>query len=78
MSIRKGIYSLNQAARIDFDHLVKLLKPHGYYPLRSNPNIWCHETPPTKFALCVYNFGIKYTNTTHAHHIVDAIKNTTQ
>ena len=52
-NIRKDMYGLKQAAHIYIDLLVKLLKPHGYYPLRSNPSIWCHETIPTKFALCV-------------------------
>ena len=74
VKIRKGIYGLKQAACIAFDRLVKLMKPHGYYPIRSNPGIWCQETLPTKFALCVDNFGIKYTNPTHTHHLVDTLK----
>ena len=78
VNIHKGAYGLKRATCINFDRLVKLLKPHGYYPLRSNPGIWCHETLPTKFLLCVDDFGIKYTNTSHAHHLVDTLKNTTQ
>ena len=74
VEIRKGVYGLKQAARIDFDRLVKLLKPNGYYPLRSNPGIWCHESLPTKFALCVDDFGINYTNPAHAHHIFGTLK----
>ena len=74
VDIRKGVYGQKQAARIAFDHLVKLLKPHGYYPLRSNPGIWGHETLPTKFTLCVDDFGINYTNPDHAHHLVDNLK----
>ena len=50
------------------------MKPHGYYPLHSNPAISFHETLPPKPALCADNFGIKYTNPTHAHHLVDTIK----
>ena len=49
VDIYKGMYGLNQLARIDFDclvKLVKLLKPHGYYPLHSNPSIWCHKNNP--------------------------------
>ena len=57
-----------------FDRPVKLLKPHIYYPLRSNHVIWCHEMLPTKFALCEENFGIKYTNPAHTHHLVDTLK----
>ena len=59
VDICKGMYGLKQAYHIAFDRLVKILKPHGYYPLRSHPGIWCHETLPTKFALCVDYFGIK-------------------
>ena len=74
VGIHKGLYGLNQAAQIDFYHIVKLMKPHEYIPLRSNPGIWFHETLPTKFAVCVDNFGIKYTNTDHDHHLVDTIR----
>ena len=74
VKIRKGMYILKQAARISFDRLVELLKPHGYYPLSSNPGIWCHKTLPTKFAVCVDNFGIKYTNPSHAHHLFDTLQ----
>ena len=73
VNIRKGMYISKQADCIAFDCLVKLLKPHGYYPLRSNPGIWCHETLPTKLALCVDNFGIEYTNPAHDHHLVDTL-----
>ena len=72
--IHKVMYGLNQAAHIAFERLAKLLKPHGYYPLRFNSGIWCHEMLPTKFTLCVENFGIKYTNRVHAHHLVDTLK----
>ena len=78
VKIRKGVYILKQAARISFDRLVELLKPHGYYPLSSNPGIWCHEMLSTKFTLCVDDFGMKCTNPDHAPHLVDTIKNTTQ
>ena len=74
VDIRKGMYGLNKSAPINFDGLVKLLKPHGYHPLRSNPGIWCHGTLSTKFALCVDNFGTKYTNPAHAHHLVNTLK----
>ena len=30
----KGIYGLKQAARFAFDNLVKLLAPHGYFPVQ--------------------------------------------
>ena len=74
VNIRKGMKGLKQAACIYFYCLVKLMKPRGYHPLHSNPVIWCHKTLPTKFALRVDNFGIKYTNPAHAHHLVDTLK----
>ena len=74
VEICKGAYGLNQEARVAFDHLVKLLKPHKYYTLRYNPGIWRHEMLPTKFALCVENFRIKYTKPAHSRHLDDTIK----
>ena len=65
---------IQQASHIAFYRLVKLLKPRRYYSLHSNPGIWCHETLPTNFTLCVDGFGIKYTKPAHDHHIVDTIK----
>ena len=59
VNICKGMYGLKQAAHIDFHRLVKPLKPHGYYSLRSNSGIWCHKTPPANFAFSVDGFGIK-------------------
>ena len=74
VEIRQGVYGLNPAACIAFYRLVKLIKPHGYYPLLSNPGIWCHEMLPTKFAICVDDFSIKYTNPAHAPHLIDTLK----
>ena len=74
VEIRRGVYGLNQSVCISFYCLLKLLKPHGYYPLRSNPGIWCHETLPTKCTLCVEDFGINYTNLDHSHHLVYTFK----
>ena len=32
--VRKGMYGLKQADRLAFDNLVKLLAPHGYFPIQ--------------------------------------------
>ena len=74
VNIHKGTYYLKQATCIDFYHLVQFLKPHGYYPLRSNPFIWCNKTHPTKFVLCVNYFWIKYINPAHDHHLVNTLQ----
>ena len=44
--IHKGMHVIKHSDLIDFDRLIKMLKPHGYYPLCSNPGIWCHENLP--------------------------------
>jgi hypothetical protein len=74
VEIRKGMYGLIQAARIAYDRLVTLLAPHGYYPIRHSPGIWKHKTLPTTFALCVDDFGIKYTDPQHAHHLINTLQ----
>ena len=67
--ILKGMYSLKKSDHVVSDHIAKLLKPHDYYPLRSNPGIWCQGMFPTKCALYVDHFGIKYTNIANTHHL---------
>ena len=32
VEIQKGVYGLRQAYHIEFERLVTILKPHGYYP----------------------------------------------
>ena len=71
VKICKSVYGIKQSSRITFDRLVKLLNPHGYYPLRSNPGIRYQKTLPTKFALCLNYLLNKYTNPAHDHHFVN-------
>ena len=61
VEIRKGMYGLKQAACIAYDRLVQYLRPHGYAPSRTNPGLWKHESKKVYFALCVDDFGVKYT-----------------
>jgi hypothetical protein len=74
VEIRKGMYGLKQAARITYDCLILLLEPHGYYPIRHSSGLWKHKTLPTVFALCVDDFGIKYTHINHAHHFINTLQ----
>ena len=71
VKIHNGMYGLKQASHNNFDSLVKILPSHGYYPLRSNPGIRYHKLLQTKFALCLDDLVIKYTNPDHDHHIVN-------
>ena len=71
--IVKGMYGLKQAARIAYDLLRKRLAQHGYTPCPQSINIWRHKTLPTKFCLCVDDFGIKYFSKTDANHLLNAL-----
>ena len=67
------MYSIKLATPIAFDRIVKLLNPHGYYPICFNPGILRHNILPEKFPLYVDVLSIKYTNTDHVQHIVNTI-----
>ena len=66
------MHGLKQAARLAYDNLVINLKTFGYKPDKITPNIWTHETRPTKFCLCVDDFGIKYFSDDDANHLIHA------
>ena len=38
----RGMYGLNQAAKLARDQLIRTLKPFGYYPTTESQNIWAH------------------------------------
>ena len=72
---RKGIYRLKQASRLAFGHIVKLLAPHGYFPIQESPGLWNHHTRSMDFTLCVDDFVIKYNSLDDVHHLINLIKN---
>ena len=72
--IKKGMYGLKQAAILAYKHLVNLLEPHGYRPCPNTTGLWKHDTRPTKFCLCVDDFGVKYYSQADANHLLDALK----
>jgi hypothetical protein len=57
IKIKKGMYSLQQAALLAYQHLVNQLAPHEYHPCPNLTGLWMHTTRPTKFYLCVCWFG---------------------
>ena len=57
--LREGMYGLKQVPLFASDNLVKLLAPHGYFPVQEAPGLWKYQTQPTVFTLCVDDFGIK-------------------
>ena len=68
------MYGLKQAPRLDFDNLVKLLSPHGYFPVQEYTGLWKHQTQTTVFTLCVDNFGIKDNSMEDVHHLINAVR----
>ena len=73
IKIKKGMYGLKQAARIAYDLLKRRLATHGYTPCKENINFWKHQWRPTKFSLCVDDFGIKYFHKRDADHLLTAL-----
>ena len=58
--LRQGFYGLKQAARLARDQLIQHLGHFGYKPCKHVSNVWGHTMRPTKFCLCVDDFGVKY------------------
>ena len=74
--IIKGMYGLKQAAKLGRENIIKVLQPFGYEPDPMSPNIWTHTTRPTKFCLCVDDFGVKYFSKDDLQHLIDALQST--
>jgi hypothetical protein len=73
--IKKGMCGLKQAAILAYKHLVNQLAPHGYqHPCPCTTGLWQHDTRPTKFCLCVDDFGVKYFSTTDADHLLTSLR----
>jgi hypothetical protein len=68
------MYGLKQAAILAYAHLVKQLAPYGYHPSPYTTGLWYHVIRPTKFCLCVDDFGVKYFSTADANHLLDSLR----
>jgi hypothetical protein len=68
------MYGLKHAAILAYQHLVNQLAPHGYHPCPYTTGLWQHETRPTKFCLCVDDFGVKYFSKDDADHLLDSLR----
>ena len=73
IKIKKGMPSLKQAALLAYEYLKNSLAPYRYHPITSIVRLWEYEPRPTKFCLCVNNFGIKYWCKEDANHLYNAI-----
>ena len=47
---------------------------HGYAPIKGTVGMWQHETRPTKFCVCVDDFGVKYFTKEDAEHLVGCLE----
>ena len=64
---------LKQAAILAYQHLKESLEPYGYSPIKGTVGLWHHEKRPTKFCLCVDDFGIKFWDKSDADHLCNAV-----
>jgi hypothetical protein len=69
--IKKGMHGLKQAAILACKHLVNQLAPH--HPCPCTTGLWQHDTRPTKFCLCVDDFGAKYFSTAGADQLLTSL-----
>ena len=73
IKIQKGMPGLKQAAILAYKHLKNCLQPFGYEPIPGTVGMWHHKTRPTKFCLCVDDFGIKFWSKEDADHLCNSI-----
>ena len=57
--IEKDMYGLKQDALLAYNNPKKNLAQDGYSTIIGTVGLWKHETHPTKFCVCVDDFGIK-------------------
>ena len=73
VKIKKGMYGLKQAAILAYTYLCNHLKPFGYYHVPGTHGIFAHESRPTKFCLCVDDFGVKYFSQDDKNHLINTL-----
>ena len=74
VKIKKGMYGLEQAAILAYQHLVNNLAPFSYTPIPHTVGLWKHKTRPISFCLCVDDFGIKYKNREDIDHFLKSLE----
>ncbi len=70
---RKCVYGLPQAGILANKYLEKRLNEYGYHQSDYTNGLWSHESRPIQFALCVDDFGVKYTNDEDVEHLKTAL-----
>ena len=74
VKIKKGMYGLKQAAILAWTNLVDNLAQHGYCLIPHSIGMWEHVSRPTKFCLCVDDFGIKSFSQNDTDHLLHALQ----
>jgi hypothetical protein len=74
VAVHKGIYGLPQAGKLAQDRLIKHLATHGYHLADNTPCLFKHESNSVSFTLVVDDFGIKYTKSEDADHLLAALR----
>jgi hypothetical protein len=73
--INKCLWGLPQAGILSQKRLVTHLAKHGYrQPDQAVPCYFKHDTNNVSFTLVVDDFGIKYSDKSHAQHLIDTIQ----
>ena len=67
----KTIPGFKQAGFHANQQVTSPLLAHGYYQLQ--PSLFTHTIDPIYFALCVDDYGIKYSDISHFHRLVNAL-----
>ena len=68
--IKRGMYSLKQAAVFAYNHLQENLLQYGYKHIVGTVGLWEHDTRPKKICVCVDDFGIKCFSKDNADHLL--------
>ena len=68
------MYGLPQAGILAQELLEKRLRTAGYIQSKITPGYWKHNWRPISFTLVVDDFGVKYVDPTHAHHLIKTLK----
>ena len=71
--VMKAMYGHPAAGRLANALLINTLKTGDYYEDKLTPCLFHHKTRPTKFALVVDDFGIKYSSKDDLDHLVNCI-----
>ena len=67
-------YNLQQKAHKDSIYIKIKLAQFGYEPIPLTLSYWCHKINPTKFCLCVDDFGLKYYNKANFNRPISALQ----